>query len=194
MLSIFDLMPKTHAYDAVHELALDQHGVFTTAQARELGVHPKSVAAMARRGRLSRLSFGVYRDLGAPVTHWTEYMSASFWPQGVIGVLSHQTALSIMELSDVSPARIHLTIPSGYRTRRARPPVLILHRADLPQEDIGSVDGVPVTRAARAIRDCARDHLGPALLRQAIDDGFRLGWLSEKEAEALRSELFGAPR
>ena len=73
-------MPKTNAYDAVHELALNQHGVFTTAQARELGVDPKSLAAMARRDRVRRQSFGVYQDRGAPSTPWTEYMSASFWP------------------------------------------------------------------------------------------------------------------
>ena len=187
-------MPKTHAYDAIHGLALDQHGVFTTAQARDLGVDPKSVAAMARRGRVSRLSFGVYRDLGAPITTWTEYMSASFWPQGVRGVLSHQTALSLMELSDVSPARIHLTIPPGHRIRRRWPPILVLHWADLPKDDIGSVEGVPVTKAARSIRDCAEAHLGPALLRQAIDDGQREGWLAAREAEALRNELFEGRR
>ena len=156
MLSIFDLMPKTHAYDAVHELALDQHGVFTTAQARELGVHPKSVAAMARRGRLRRLSFGVYQDLGAPVTSWTEYMSDSFWPQGVRGVLSHETALSIMELSDANPARIHLTTPSGHRIRRARPPVLVLHWADLPEEarfaERSAATEVAVLQRADALR------------------------------------------
>ena len=126
-------MPKTLAYDTVHQLALDQHGVFTTAQARSLGVHPKTLWAMANRGRIKRLSFGVYQDLGAPVTPWTQYMSAVLWPQRVTGVLSHQTALSLMELSDVNPARIHLTLPVGYRVRRRQVPgVLVLHWADLP--------------------------------------------------------------
>jgi predicted transcriptional regulator of viral defense system len=166
-------MPKTHAYAAIHELALDQHGVFTASQARAMGIDPKTVAAMAKRGRVRRLSFGVYRDLGAPITPWTDYMSASFWPQGVRGVLSHETALSLTELSDVSPARIHLTIPPGHRIRRSRPPGLVLHRADLPKEDIGSVEGVPVTKAARTIRDCGQSHLGPGLLRQATEDGLR---------------------
>ncbi|MGD2123678.1 MAG: hypothetical protein PVJ76_18145, partial [Gemmatimonadota bacterium] len=59
------------------------------------------------------------------------------------------------------------------------------------EEDIGIVEGVPVTRAARAIRDCARAHLGPALLRQAIYDGFSLGWLAAGEATSLRHELLG---
>lgn len=183
-------MPKTHAYDTVHQLALDQHGVFTTAQAKSLGVHPKTLWAMANRDRIKRLSFGVYQDLGAPATPWTQYMSAALWPQGVTGVLSHQTALSLMELSDVNPAKIHLTIPVGYRVRRRQVPgVLVLHWADLPEEDVGSVEGVPVTKAARTIRDCAEAHIGPALLRQALEDGIRTGWLRQKEAEGLKREL-----
>lgn len=183
-------MPKTHAYDTVHELALDQHGVFTSAQARNLGVHPKTLWAMANRDRIKRLSFGVYQDLGAPLTPWTQYMSAVLWPQGMTGVLSHQTALSLMELSDVNPARIHLTIPVGYRVRRRQVPgVLVLHWADLSEEDVGSVEGVPVTKAARTIRDCAEAHIGPALLRQTLEDGIRTGWLRRKEAEGLKREL-----
>jgi len=117
-------------------------------------------------------------------------MSAVLWPQGVMGVLSHQTALSLMELSDVNPARIHLTLPVGYRVRRRKVPgVLVLHWADLPEKDVGSVEGVPVTKAARTIRDCAESHIGPALLRQALEDGIRTGWLRRKEAEGLRREL-----
>ena len=183
-------MPATHAYDAVHELALDQHGVLTTAQAKELGIDPRTLWAMAKRGRIRRISFGVYQDPGVPDTRWTEYMRAALWPQGVTGVLSHATALALMELSDVNPSRIHMTLPLGHRVRRRQPPpVLVLHWADLPDEDVGSIEGVPVTKAARALRDCARAHLGPALLRQAIDDGLVHGWLSRKEAESLRRDL-----
>ena len=54
---------------------------------------------------------------------------------------------------------------------------------------MGSIEGVPVTKAPRAIRDCAKAHLGPALLRQALDDGVRAGWLRRDEAQALESEL-----
>lgn len=120
-------------------------------------------------------------------------MSAVLWPQGITGVLSHETALSLMEPSDVNPARIHLTLPVGYGVRRRQPPpVLVLHWADLPDEDVGSIEGVPVTKAARTIRDCARTHIGPALLRQAIDDGIRTGWLPRSEAETLKRDLVAA--
>jgi hypothetical protein len=87
--------------------------------------------------------------------------------------------------------------PQQQTTNPARcrwPPMLILHWEDLPEDAIGSVEGVPVTKAARSMRDCAEAHLGPALLRQAVDDGQREGWLAARESEALRNELFGGRR
>jgi hypothetical protein len=47
------------------------------------------------------------------------------------------------------------------------------------------VEGVPVTAPARAIRDAHASHLGPALIRQAIDDGRRTGHLAVEEADQL---------
>jgi predicted transcriptional regulator of viral defense system len=184
-------VPVAHAYEAVHELALGQHGVFTAEQATKMGVNPKSLVAMAARGRrLERIAFGLYRDLGAPETRWTEYMKAALWPQGVVGVLSHDTALGLMNLSDANPALIHVTIPAQHRVRRRKPPPgVVLHRANLPDTDVGSIEGIPVTKAARTIRDCAAMNIGPALIRQAIEDATRDGWLTPTEADALRSEF-----
>lgn len=97
-------------------------------------------------------------------------------PQGTTGVLSHDTALHLMDLSDVNPTRIHLTVPRKYRPRRRNPPPgVVLHFADLAPTDIRSLEGLPVTTAARTIHDCAMANLGPALIRQAIDDARRAG-------------------
>lgn len=184
-------MPRTHAYDAVHELALEQHGIFTAEQAAGLGVDPRTLAAMAARGhRVQRVAFGLYRDLGAPETRWTEYMKAALWPRGVVGVLSHETALGLMGISDANPSLIHVTVPKAHRARRRKPPAgVVLHRADIRDEDVGSIEGLPVTRAARTIRDCAAMNIGPALIRQAIEDAARDGWLTPTEAAGLRDEL-----
>lgn len=183
-------MPVTHAYDQIHELALEQHGMFTTEQAEELGVPRYTVAKMARRGRVRRHAHGLYQDLGAPETRWTPYMAAVLWPQGARGVLSHETALSLMELSDVNPSQIHVTVPLAHRVRRREPlPGVVLHGADLPDEEVISIEGLPVTRAARAIRDCAQASIGPALLAQALRDGESKGYLTVKEARELRREL-----
>lgn len=188
-------MAKRNAYDTVHAIALDQHGVFTAAQAKADGVTAQALVMMARRGTLESVDYGLYRDLGAPETRFTPYMVAVLWPRGTTGVLSHDTALHLMELSDVNPDRIHLTVPRKYRPRRRQPPPgVVLHFADLAESEIGSAAGLPITTAARTIRDCAAANLGPALIRQAIADGARKGWLSAAEADAITAELSTASK
>lgn len=38
------------------------------------------------------------------------YMAAALWPQGIQGVLTHDTALDLWDVSDVNPAKIHITV------------------------------------------------------------------------------------
>ena len=178
------------AYDKIHALALEQHGLFTTEQARDVGVRADTLMKMAARGRIARQSYGLYRDNGSPTTRWQPYMAAVLWPRGMTGILSYTTALELMDLSDANPSAIHVTVPKRYRARRRESPSgVILHHADLGDSDIGSVEGLPTTTAVRAVRDCATAKLGPALLRQAIEDGRTRGWLSSSEAAMLISEL-----
>ena len=82
-----------------------------------------------------------------------------------------------------------VTVPRSHRTRRAVPAQYVIHRQDLDSGDVTSHEGIPIVTAARAIRDAHASHLGPALIRQAIDDGERLGKLSQSAAAELRQEL-----
>ncbi len=86
-------------------------------------------------------------------------------------MISHQSALAIHELSDVSPARVHVTLPTSVRIRREAPKALVIHYADLAPDDVERVEGVPVTTPARSIRDAHASHLGNELVAQAIADG-----------------------
>lgn len=179
------------AFATIHDLTLDQFGYFTTEQAREAGVDPHAVLMMYRRGTLERIAQGLYRNPLVPTTTLGPYMAAALWPQGVRGVLSHQTALELLGLSDADPGKIHLTLPKAFRVRRMTPDQYILHHADLAPSDVTAVEGIPVTTAARTIRDCHADHIGPALLRQAIEDGLQNGRLSRREAAVLGDEILG---
>ena len=172
-------------YEKALELATDQHGYLTTAQAQQLGIGRDTIRKMAKRGALQRVSWGVYRLPTFPASTFAEYMEASLWPAGVSGVISHESALAIRDLSDVNPPKVHITVPKAFRVRRAIPRYLVIHHADLSDTDIASVEGVPTTTVRRAIEDCHRTHLGPALLRQAIEDGEREGYLRPDEAREL---------
>lgn len=178
-----------NAFAAVHEIALDHHGYFTTEQARAAGVDPHAVLMMERRGTVDRVAHGLYFDPLIAPSSLGPYMAASLWPRGARGILSHQTALELLGLSDVNPVQIHILLPVRTRVRRQVPPHYVLHHAPIESRETTLVEGIPVTTAVRTIQDCHDAHLGPALLRQAIEDGRRTGRLSTAEATLLETEV-----
>lgn len=179
----------TATHRALYSLAEDQMGYVTTAQAGTVGVSPMALVMMTRRGTLERVSRGVYRLVDFPAQPLAQYMQATLWPYGRAGVLSHETALSLHELSDVDPPKVHVTVPADFRVQRAIPGYLVLHHGDLPPKDVTRLEGMPITTPARTIRDCIQAHLGPALVTQAIDEARRAGVLDAETAAALSREL-----
>lgn len=179
----------------LYELAETQAGYFTAAQARNAGVLQVRLIQLHQRGDVERVSRGVYRLTRFPASPLGQYMEAALWPQvrrpDAHGVISHESALAIYGLSDASPSKVHVTLPTGLRIRRTPPKHLVLHYADLEPHDVHRVEGVPVTTSARAIRDVHESHLGPALVSQAIEDGRRTGHLTHDEADSLEQELLG---
>jgi predicted transcriptional regulator of viral defense system len=179
----------------LYGIAEDQAGYFTAAQARAAGLRQVRLVQLAHQGDIERVSRGVYRFTRFPVSRLGHYLEAVLWPQvrrpGVVGVISHQSALAIHDLSDVSPARVHVTLPTSVRIRREVPKRLVLHFADLSPADVERVEGVPVTTPARSIRDAHASHLGNELVAHAIADGRRSGALSVAGADRLERELLG---
>jgi predicted transcriptional regulator of viral defense system len=178
-------------YSPLLELATDQYGYVSTDDARELGISPRRLKLLAERGSLSRVAQGLYRFPPGvvPISALDQYMEATLWPGGR-GVISHDTALAVYELSDVNPVKVHVTVPREYRIRRKDlPAVFVFHHADLTEGEMTRYEGVPIVTPERAIRDAHAGHLGPALIAQAIDDGERQGLLTQAQVDALRQEI-----
>lgn len=180
-------------YEKVLEIAADQFGYVTTSQARKRGVSDDVLRKMAKRETLERVSWGVYRVPTFPTSPYAEYMEASLWPAGVRGVISHQSALVLYGLSDVNPAGIHVTVPEDFRIRRKVPAHLVIHHAELEDEEVSLFEGIPSTTPRRTIEDCYRAHLGPALLRQALEEAEREGYLTPSQAAELRNDVLPRP-
>jgi predicted transcriptional regulator of viral defense system len=180
----------------LYGIAENQAGYFTAAQARAAGLQQVRLVQLAQRGDIERISRGVYRLVRFPVSPLGHYMEAVLWPQvrrsDITGVISHESALAIHELSDVSPARIHVTLPTSVRIRRDVPKVLLIHVADLSPDDVERVAGVPVTTPARSIQDAHDSHLGRATIAKAIADGRRSGALSARAADRIERELLAS--
>lgn len=177
------------AYNAIAEIAAEQHGYVTQLDARRVGVAATTLARMAERGTIERASQGVYRVPLIPVGPLDEYMRAALWPRGVRGVVSHQSALELHGLSDANPAKIHLCVPRAHRIQRRVPGLYVVHREDLPPQDVAAHEGIPVVSASRAILQCHAAGVGSELVKQAIADGLRDGLLDASRSESLREEL-----
>jgi predicted transcriptional regulator of viral defense system len=191
-MSYSEHMP-TDRFNELAELAADRFGLVTLADTRAVGYRDSSVAQMARRGRLERVSQGVYRIPFMPGGRLGPYMEAALWPVGVRGVLSHETALDLWEVGDVNPAKIHVTVPGAHRTQREVPASYVVHREDLAAVEVGEIEGVPVVTLERAIRDSAADGVGLDLIEQAVRNGRDRGLLTAEQAAALTTD-FGLDR
>lgn len=194
----FDTLEHMNVRDQVLEWAAEQHGYITTRDARALGVDPTQLRLMAARGRLERVGRGVYRVPMLPRSEHDELAEAAAWTLGR-GVISHESALVLHGLSEVSPSRIHLTVPRANHPRAAGGELYRLHRRDLDHAEVTEHDGIPVTTASRTIRDCLVDGTDPYQLRLAVDEAESQGLLRRAEAAGLRGlidarSVAGTPR
>jgi predicted transcriptional regulator of viral defense system len=187
---------RKEAAKRLYEIAEAQKGFFTTKQAKAAGfaenTHPYHVQA----GNWIREHRGIYRLASFPRGERPDLMLWSLWSrnrgEAALGVYSHQTALSLHDLSDVMPAKLHMTVPRSFRRNSEIPRVLVLHFADLSQSDIGTADGVRVTSPMRTILDLlARGEVLLPTLRQAVREGLRRGLIRRSEIAEGRKLLAG---
>jgi predicted transcriptional regulator of viral defense system len=176
-------------WNHLYMTAAAQEGLFTTADAREAGYSPQLLVHHVRTGRAVRVRHGIYRLVHFPAGEHEGLVVAWLWSERA-GVISHQTALALHELSDVLPARVHLTLPSAWQRRRFRVPAgVVLHHSDVPAEDQSWFGAVPVTHPRRTLNDCATEGLSPELLRQAAQQALRRGLVTKAELGAVERAL-----
>jgi predicted transcriptional regulator of viral defense system len=180
-------------FDELIALAEENDGLVTAEQARQAGFTDSVLARLAQRARLERIARGVYRIPYYPPGRFSQYREAVLWakanrgPQNV--ALSRATALVVYGISDANPAVIHLTVPESARLRRRRPKGVLVDRADLAPQDVTVHEGLPVTTIARTVSDLLQSGGRIDLVRQAVSDARREGFISDTEARQLRRRI-----
>lgn len=90
------------------------NGLVTASEASAAGMSAMTLSRAVKSGELVRVERGIY---GLPDAWADEYLLAD--RRFRRGVLSHETALSLLDLSDSTPERITMTFPRGYNTSKA---------------------------------------------------------------------------
>lgn len=171
--------------EQLRELALDQHGWVTTSQAVAHGVPQTELPRLAARHRIERVAHGVYRIPQVAATPYDNWALAVLWTGADEACLSHETALSAWNVSDVNPDRIHVTVRRGRRLRRAGGERYVIHRRDLRPDQRSWWQGIPITDLPTTITDCIEGGTPSYLIRQAVDRGGSTSLLSAIDRRTL---------
>ena len=181
------------ASTALFEVAERQQGYFTAKQAVAAEYLPGSQAHHVRAGNWARVERGIYRLARFPQSPEEQLVIYSLWTRNRAGepqgVYSHQTALSIHELSDVNPAKLHLTVPPGFRRSAKVPKILVLHPGMLGEPEVEHRQGFAVTRPLRAVADLAASELvSRDIIEQALTEGRQRGLITARDISKLRRQ------
>ncbi|HEY3253182.1 MAG TPA: type IV toxin-antitoxin system AbiEi family antitoxin domain-containing protein [Polyangiaceae bacterium] len=181
--------PNRPDWNRLYEIAAGQEGLFTTQQAAEAGYSPQLLVHYVSSGRVVRMRRGIYRLVHFPAGEHEDLVAAWLWSEQA-GVVSHQTALALHDLSDVLPALIHLTLPTAWLQRRFRvPDGIVLHHADIAPDERTWFGAVPTTSVRRTLNDCASAGLAPDLLRQGAEQALRRGIVKLSDLGPVQAAL-----
>lgn len=186
-------MAQSHreAVRKLFDIAEQQQGFFTTKQAKAAGfaenTHPYHVHA----GNWIREHRGIYRLALFPAAVRPDLVLWALWSRNrneeVEGVYSHQTALSLYDLSDLNPAKLSMTVPKAFRRNSEVPGILTLYYADMPEEDIQTAQGFKFTRPLRTILDLMDEGtVERRFIVQALRQALQRGLITHRQIQDRR--------
>jgi predicted transcriptional regulator of viral defense system len=162
--------------------AYQQSGYFSSKQAREHGVSRQLLSHHLKQGRFEGVRRGLYRVRGFPSSQHDDIREKWMAVGAEKAIVSHESALTLLALSDSIPDDVHLLVPRKHRGLR-RPPGVVIHtRPD--DESVGTVwrEGMPITTPARTLVDVAVD-LQPEQAAMAVQQALAQGLLTRRQLE-----------
>ena len=167
-------------------IAYRQHSLILRDQALGIGMTDEMIRHRVNTGRWERVTPGLYRIAGVPVT-WKQRAMAACLISGAGAVVSHRSAAVLWGVSGFRPGPLEITVPAG---RSARNALAKVHRSTT---DGVRIDRVPVTRPSRMLADLAGVVSGD-VLEEAVDDVLcrRLCRLKEVPCRGALREVLAA--
>ena len=161
------------------KIASLQQGYFTAKQAVRVGFSYRMHTHYRQSGEWLDIDRGIFRLAQFPNSPDEDYVRWSLWsrdrsdqPQSII---SHESALSIHDLSDVMPSKIHFTVPPEFRKKS--PKGCVIHKGRVSVDEKEQREGFFVTNPLRTIIDSAESNFSIDYLEQAIQEACDKGMI-----------------
>lgn len=167
------------------ELAVQQGGYFTAAQAKSLGYSHQVQAHHVGAGNWWRVDRGLFRLVEwVPGVH-DELARWTLWSRGR-AVVSHESAMAVHGIGEFESGHVHLTVPPGFTMRNE---AVALHYAELPIDDVSERSGYRVTTPLRTLIDIAANAADEDQLARAIGDARRAGLVTTRRLRSRAETL-----
>lgn len=174
---------------AIWALVDDQHGVVTRAQLLGLGMSARRIERRIASGRLHPVCRGVYA-VGRPQLGRLGRWTAATLACGPGAVLSHGSAAALWGFGSEVPGLVEVSLPPGRSTRR--PGIRAHRRTALPETDVTTHDGIPVTSPTLTLIDQATQ-LPPRQLERAVNEADKLDRVPADVLHASLDDYRGQP-
>ena len=186
MLPMGDKIPTSPDHRCLFDVASEQHGYFTAEQAHACDFRRYMLTHHTQQGRFIRIRRGLYRLRDYPSSPREGVVVAWLAVGKKIAVVSHESALDLLGLSDAIPQAVHITVP---RSKRHLPVLsgVAIHTTTRPlgMQDATFRNGIRLTTATRTILDCAEAGTAPEQVELAITQAVERGLVTE---ETLRQQ------
>jgi len=171
--------------------ASSQGGHFTVQQAEDAGYSKGLRAYHLHQGNFLRPAPGVYRLRWYPSWEREEVMVAWLWAGRERAVVSHESALDLLDLGEEIPGWVHLTVPRTARSLMGLLAGVRIHTSvqDLAPAQTTWVQGMRVTSPARSIADYARAGGRPDQVEKMMDEARARGVLSAADLEGMPARV-----
>lgn len=171
-------------FDDIYDIAIDNYGLITAAQARKENITSVELRRWCQNGRLERRGHGVYK-----IAHWVPTPLDGFAEAlalvGEGSYLRGTAVLSMHNLALVDPRTIKVAAPK--RIRRKLPSWVCAVPAK-KDDRTTYYEGIRSQCVADAIREC-RDAVMTSRLLDATKQAKREGLITKKECNELEKEL-----
>jgi len=171
-------------FDDIYEIAADNYGIVTFAEAKEAGVTSVELRRYVSNGRLERLGQGVYKLTRYIPTPYDKYAEAV----ALVGPGSYihgEAVLAMHDLALVNPAK--MSVATARRTRKQLPGWISVVASDNTKTP-ANYEGIPSQSVGDALRFCKGSVMKERLI-DAIYAAAYKGLIDEATETALREEF-----
>ena len=177
--------------EALYKIAESQQGLFTARQAVQAGYDERNHPYHVKSGNWIKEYRGIYRLRNFPYSPDSQFSLWSLWSCNkkgqVQGVYSHETALQIYNLSDLSPSKLHITVPINFRKGSPIPDILVLHKDILRPSEWQTIAGYRVTTPSRTLFDIiSSQSISEEFISQTVREGFSRGLFPKQKLKQYK--------